>query len=97
VITLSVRGKNPNNWLIREISARTNTFENTYELCCFAKYTNGCDDPLNSTEIETQNVFLNMCIPIICVICVYYALKMHIGVLFHRPITGKQLAYIGMR
>jgi len=27
----------------------------------------------------------------------YNALKMHIGVLFHRPITGKQIAYIGMQ
>jgi len=46
---------------------------------------NGCNDPLNLIEIETKNVFINICIP--------RPIKMHIS----KTIYGRTMAYIGMQ
>jgi len=75
--------KIPKILLNREIQATTKTSENTLKLLLLTKYTNRCNTTLNLTQIETKkyvHYYLNT----------YTVLKMHIGVLFHRPITDEQ-------
>jgi len=38
----------------REIQAKTKLSENTLKLCYLAEYTNGCNETLNLTQIETK-------------------------------------------
>jgi len=85
------RSKSPKSaWFSREIPAKTNLSENTQLLCYLAKYTNGVNETLNLTQIETTE----MCSFIF--VCIYNASTLYIGVLFHSSISGN-IAYIGMQ
>jgi len=54
--------KTPNSGSVGKSQPKRKRSKIPYELSCFAKYTNGCNNPLNLTEIETKNVFINICI-----------------------------------